>query len=85
MSLASAGTYTDQLTLSFDPRVLGDINGDGAVNLYDLKLLVPMWNSVAGSSMYDSSGDFDNSGSINLGDLKALVDHWNKTYGAVSL
>lgn len=59
-------------------RVLfADVDGDGAVNLADLKLLVAAWNSAVGSSHWNVASDFDNDGAVQLEDLKILVANWN--------
>lgn len=58
--------------------VPGDADLDGHIILYDLKLLVPAWNSVTGEPAYNQNVDFDNNGVVEGADLRALVSNWNK-------
>ena len=54
-------------------RKLGDIDGDGQVNLADMKLLMKQFGTPG-----DGSCDFDGDGLVTLSDLKILQDNWNK-------
>lgn len=55
-----------------------DIDGDGHVNLADLKLLVVAWNTTSTSLSWNGNADLDSDGSVNLADLKLLVANWNQ-------
>lgn len=59
--------------------VIGDIDGDHAVILADLKLLVASWNTVPGDPNFNSRADLDGDNAVILADLKLLVAHWNQT------
>ena len=50
MATAAPGTYSDQVTLDFDPRLVGDVTGDGNVDVEDLLTLVPAFGTQAGDS-----------------------------------
>ncbi len=60
-------------------RLVGDTNGDRAVNAIDLLTLARSWNRSTGEPEYDPAADFDNSGSVNAIDLLALARSWVKT------
>lgn len=63
----TTGSYVAQTTL------LGDVNGDGQVNLDDLQAFAPSYMSRRGQPQYISSADFNQNGVINLYDAKALL------------
>lgn len=60
-------------TINGDPvvEVLGDLNGDGVVNVFDLLLLLENWGSCAGCDA-DLNGD----GMVNVFDLLLLLENW---------
>lgn len=70
----ATGVMTDTIMNQY----AGDIDGDGYVNLSDLKLLVAAWNSFPGAGNWNPAADTDGDGLIDLNDLKALVANWNK-------
>lgn len=59
------------------PALIGDADGDGAVNLADLKLLVAAWNTRWGQTGFNVGADVDADFTITLADLKILVGNWN--------
>lgn len=61
----------------FVAPVLADIDGDGHVNLADLKLLVAAWNTTPSSGSWNPDADLDSDNAVTLSDLKILVAHWN--------
>jgi hypothetical protein len=63
----TTGAYTSQTTL------VGDINGDGKVDLADLQAFAPTYMSTTGSPNYNPAADFNHNGIINLYDAKALL------------
>ena len=52
--------------------ILGDINGDGQVNMADYSLFVPKYGTG------DLSCDFNHSGSVDMGDYSILVSNYGK-------
>jgi hypothetical protein len=62
----STGSYETDTTL------VGDINGDGMVNLSDLQDFASAYMSVPGDPNYDRAADFNQDGVVNLIDAKAL-------------
>jgi hypothetical protein len=63
----STGAYTAQTTL------VGDINGDGKVDLADVQAFAPTYMSRRGGPNYNPAADFNHNGVINLYDAKALL------------
>lgn len=65
---------------SFATHLIADIDGDGAVNLADLKMLIVAWNSNGGGGWgnWNPSADLDGDNSVNLADLKILIANWNR-------
>ena len=56
------------------PRIPGDVNYNGVVNVDDLLLLINAWGpAVPGGP----AADFDNNGIINVDDLLTLIAHWS--------
>jgi beta-glucanase (GH16 family) len=49
---------------------VGDINGDGSVNVFDLSILLSKWGTN------DPPSDINGDGSVNVFDLSALLSHW---------
>jgi hypothetical protein len=49
---------------------VGDINGDGAVNIFDLSILLSKWGTT------DASSDLNKDGAVNVFDLSILLSHW---------
>jgi hypothetical protein len=58
------------------PSVPGDVNGDGAVDLTDLAMLLGAFGSCAGDPGFVSGADFDDSGCIDLADLSVLLGNF---------
>lgn len=66
-----APTPTPTLTPSPTPTPLvGDINGDGAVNILDLSALLSAWGTS------NAAADLNHSGTVDLFDLSILLSHW---------
>ena len=50
---------------------LGDLNGDGVINVSDILQVISSWGQV------HSSADFNGDGIVNVLDLLILIDNWN--------
>ncbi len=57
----------------------GDINGDGAVDLGDLAILLAAYDTCAGDPLYNPDADLDDSGCVGLGDLASLLAVYGTT------
>ena len=75
---ATCGKFskTYNLTITAIPALLGDLNGDGVVNVSDVTILV---NAIAAGNT-DSAYDIDGNGLVNVSDVTYLV---NVVLGAI--
>ena len=64
-------TYTQWITLSYNDAILGDLNGDGVINILDVILLI---NMIIGNSEMDFNSDMNGDGMINVLDVILLVN-----------
>lgn len=53
--------------------MLGDVNGDGAVNIADVTALIDLL--LNGTSNNNAAADMNQDGSINIADVTALIDY----------
>jgi hypothetical protein len=58
---------------------VGDANGDNAVNITDLLLLIGAYNQNSSQTGYLPSCDFNEDGANNISDLLLLIANYNKT------
>jgi outer membrane protein assembly factor BamB len=63
----------------------GDINGDGAVDVVDLLMLVDHWASVVGDPNYHVDADFNGDGSVDVVDLLTMVENWGSVSGGLAV
>lgn len=52
--------------------VLGDINGDGVVDVIDLLMIISAWGPCSGDCAEDLNGD----GVVDVGDILQLISYW---------
>lgn len=57
---------------------IGDIDGDGYVNVFDIFAIAECWNSTAGDPNYNPDADVDAEGAINIFDIFILAENWNQ-------
>jgi hypothetical protein len=65
-----------QLVVDYQLVKIGDINGDGSVDVADLLYLVDAFGSVAGDPDYDPACDFNSDDSVDVVDLLIFVDNF---------
>jgi hypothetical protein len=65
----STGTYETDTTL------VGDVNGDGTVNLADLQPFAEAYETSPGNPKYNPAADFNHDGIVNQVDAKALMEN----------
>jgi hypothetical protein len=56
---------------------VGDLNGDGAVDLSDLTVLLAHFGTPSGAALED--GDLDGDGDVELTDLSILLTHFGES------
>lgn len=54
-------------------NLVGDLNGDGVVNITDLSILLSAWGST------NSTADLNSDGVVNITDLSMLLSNWGGT------
>lgn len=59
------------------PEAVGDLDGNGAVNLADLAVLLSNFGTPSGAA--PSEGDIDNDGDIDLADLSVMLANFGST------
>ena len=59
-------------TLAAGPLV-GDLNQDGVVNVFDLSIMLSDWNTS------NTTADLNSDGTVNVFDLSILLSHWGQT------
>ena len=59
--------------------LIGDINGDGTVDLKDLVLVAKAFGSRSGSANWDPRCDINGNGGVDLTDLVAVAVHFGET------
>ncbi len=71
-ALDAVGNVSTAATLvtSTSPAVLGDLNGDGHVDITDLSILLSKWSTA------DATADINQDGSVNIFDLSILLSHY---------
>ncbi len=55
-----------------DDAIIGDVNGDGIVDVTDVLSLISAWGPCAGCSE-----DLDNSGTVDVTDLLIIIGNWS--------
>jgi hypothetical protein len=58
--------------------IVGDINGDGRVDVSDLLYMGASWGKSSGQTGYDPNCDLDHSGAVDATDLLMLAGHWGQ-------
>ena len=71
-ALDAAGNISSPSALSASTKSAtpGDVNGDDAVNITDLSILISNWNGT------DAASDVNSDGVVNIFDLSILLSHW---------
>jgi hypothetical protein len=60
------------------PPLVGDINGDGHVDVVDLLYFVDAWASLRGDANYSADCDFNSDGAVDVVDLLMFVDTFGR-------
>lgn len=60
-------------------KVLGDVNGDGNVNIIDVAMVAYAYRATPGSPLWNPNADFDNDGIIDIIDLSITFYNYGDT------
>lgn len=60
-------------------RPLGDVNGDGRVDMSDVIILLNAFGSYLGHSRWNSAADMDQNLRIDMGDVTLALLNFGKT------
>jgi 3-phytase len=75
-SIAGAGDEPLDVDTLWDPRgIRGDINGDGAVGITDILLLLAQWGPCPDPPR-PCPADLDRDGAVGVNDLQILLSNW---------
>jgi len=66
-------------TVTIIERILGDVNGDGKVDLTDLVLVALAYGSVPGDPNWNPDADLNQDGTIGLADLVTVALHYGES------
>jgi hypothetical protein len=75
LTVLVAGRHKSTGSYMFEVTLAGDVDGDGVVNLADLRAFAPTYMASRGEPNYNSAADFNQNGIINLYDAKALMEN----------
>ncbi len=60
-------------------RILGDLNGDGKVDMADVEIFILAFGSYPGHARWNPAADVNQNGVVDLNDLVTLFEHWAQT------
>ena len=60
-------------------RLMGDVNGDGTINMRDINQLVMVFRSYPGTPKWDPMNDLDRNGIIDMRDITICILNFGKT------
>ncbi len=74
-SASGDNTYTQILTMTYNEIILGDLDGDGTVNILDIVLEVNIILSIVNPTpQQETAGDLNADGNIDILDIILLVN-----------
>jgi hypothetical protein len=60
--------------------VIGDINGEGSVNIFDAVVISLAWNSNSGSGHWNIHADINHDGNVDILDAVRIGLHWGENW-----
>lgn len=60
-------------------KILGDVNGDGVINIFDLTRVALAYGSEEGEPEYDPEADINRDGIVDIGDVSIIGKNYGKT------
>ena len=74
----TVGKSKNRISITVPAALVGDINGDGHVDVVDLLILAGSWATQTGQPGFDPACDLNSDGSVDVIDLLILADDWGK-------
>ena len=75
--VVAATVDTSGASFTVSVSLLGDINGDGTVDLADLSIMLSNYGTTGGMTYQD--GDLDGDGAVDLSDLSLLLSNYGQS------
>jgi hypothetical protein len=74
-SSTADNTYTDG---TVQKAMLGDLNGDGRVNILDISIVAAAFNTRPGDQKWNPNADIDNNAVVNIVDITKVAKEYGK-------
>jgi len=71
-------TLPQEVRVTTAPPLIGDVNGDGKVDIKDLVLLIKAYGSYPGSPKWNPNADINNDNKVDIKDLVLLIKHYGE-------
>jgi Dockerin type I domain len=75
----SQATATGSAAFVAHAKVLGDMNGDGKVNILDIGMILAAYGSTPGSARWNPNADFNNDGSVGIDDVSIALMYYTSS------
>jgi hypothetical protein len=72
--------FSFDITLFAATYIIGDINGDKTVDIFDMVAIGTAWDSTPSDSNWNPLADLDQNGIINIFDVTMLARNWGIVY-----
>ncbi len=72
------GDHMPAFQWSFEVHAVGDVDGDGHVDVIDLLWLIDAFGSQIGSANYSEECDFNGDGTVDAVDLLTMIANWDR-------
>jgi len=70
-------TATGSASFVAHANILGDMNGDGVVNILDVGMILAAYGSTPGSPRWNRNADFNNDGAVGIDDISIVLAYYN--------
>jgi hypothetical protein len=79
MVYAFPGDCGDRVTLDFDTRILGDVDGDGAVDMSDVLAAALAFGAQ------EPARDFDRDNAVGIWNVLQVVNHFGMRFSSTGI
>lgn len=78
--VATTATGTDTTSVTIQVRIVGDVNGDGKVDMRDIAVVARCFGSTPSSSNWNPNADINNDGTVNMRDIALVARNFGQHY-----